>query len=155
MWPKQSACAAFYGDPRSTEFKKNLVTIAVPWACTTAWDGKPYNKLQIHKKCADSLQRVLLAIWDAAGRDQAKIDEWGMNKCGGTYAFRSMRGGKSLSIHSYGAAIDWDPTRNALGDSTPHLAKCAPVIKAFKDEGWVWGGDWRKADGMHFQAAIV
>lgn len=155
MWPKQSDCGVFYGDPGDKGFESQLVRVSIPWLCVTPWDGKPYKKLLIHRKCADSLRRVLDAIWEAAGRNQDKINEWGLNLCGGTYAYRTMRGGRKLSMHSYGCAIDWDPRRNALGDMTPHLAKCPEVLKAFRDEGWVWGGDWNRRDGMHFQAAIV
>jgi hypothetical protein len=58
-------------------------------------------------------------------------------------------------MHSYGAAVDFDPDRNGLGDPTP--AMDPRVVAAFKAEGWTWGGDWspRNRDGMHFQAASV
>jgi hypothetical protein len=80
---------------------------------------------------------------------------------GGVVQYRLMRGGDQLSIHSYGAAIDLDPGRNALHNQTPRFAKFEEVLKAFADEGWTWGGDWngngssadeRRPDGMHWQA---
>lgn len=156
-WPKQSYCTQFYGDPRGKDFDDNLTGVAIPWLCVTSWDGKPYKRIQVHKRCAESLTRIFAAIWEASGHSQDKINEWGMNKCGGGYAFRSMRGGTRLSMHSYGCAVDFDPDRNAMGDATPHFAECQEVRNAFHAEGWVWGGNWsgRYCDGMHFQAALV
>jgi hypothetical protein len=155
-WPNQPDCAAFYGDPRLSDFEgKHLVVMPVPWLMVTAWDGKPVKGIRVNRKCADSLARILAVIWSAAGKSQDIINEWGLNKYGGGYAFRQMRNGKSLSMHSYGCAVDFDPSFNAMGDPDPHLADCQIVIAAFEAEGWAWGGRWSNPDGMHFQAARV
>lgn len=160
-WPKQSECLSFYGNPRDKDFeRKYLLMVKFPWLAVTAWDGKPVIGATVHHKCADSLARILSAIWEAAGRSQDVINSWGMNKYGGGYCFRQMRGSKKLSMHAYGCAVDFDPVDNAMGDTTPEFALHPAVTKAFTDEGWVWGGNWRKnggkwIDGMHFQAAIV
>jgi hypothetical protein len=174
QWPHQSQCDAFYGNPRgkggthnATWAKTNLVTVVVPFAMKTAWKNAkggydPITRIRIHRKCSDSLARVLADIWTRAGQKQDVIDEWGMNLFGGSFAFRTMRGGSSLSMHSWGCAIDIDPARNGLGDYTPVLTPSHPVALAFKAEGWVHGADWngnqkvmdeRRPDAMHFQAA--
>jgi len=92
-----------------------------------------------------------------AGKDQKTIDAWGVSVFSGSYNYRVMRGGAVLSMHAYGCAIDLDAPRNFFHDQDPHFAHIPQVVKAFKDEGWVWGGDWsgRSKDGMHFQAARV
>jgi hypothetical protein len=36
-------------------------------------DGAPVSHILIHKKCADSLTRVLNAIWDGVGKSMDKI----------------------------------------------------------------------------------
>lgn len=155
-WPLQRDCANFYGDPRGANGKAsakwesaNLVLVACPWVLR--YDGKPVKGIRIHRECAESLKRVLDAIWQRVGKSQAEIDRIGMSVYGGSYNFRAMRGGKSLSMHSYGCAIDFDPARNALGDKTPAMDR--RVIEEFEREGWEWGGHWTRADGMHFQAA--
>ncbi|HLC17357.1 MAG TPA: M15 family metallopeptidase [Thermodesulfovibrionia bacterium] len=28
-------------------------------------------------------------------------------------------------------------------------------MDAFEKEGWTWGGNWKKPDGMHWQAARI
>jgi hypothetical protein len=70
---------------------------------------------------------------------------------GGTYNFRPIRGGRALSTHAYGIAIDIDPASNGLGDTTPAMP--AWVVQAFERRGWVWGGRFSRVDGMHFQRA--
>ncbi len=159
-WPQQSGCDAFYGNPRGRNGmasavweKANLISITPPFRMTYA--GKPIKGIRVHKKCSDSLSRALAAIWEAAKRDQKTVDTWGASIYGGAYNYRLMRGGNSLSMHSWGCAIDLDPARNAFHDATPHFLEAPAVIKAFEAEGWTWGGRWSSHDGMHFQAARV
>lgn len=168
VWPHQSECKTFYGNP--TEVVRgiarasakwegaNLTTVTLPWAAHASWDpALKISRLRVHKKCADSLQRVLSAIWAKAGRSQAEIDRVGMSSIGGAYVWRLMRGGNALSMHSYGCAVDFDPARNGMGDTSPNFGRPENryVIEAFAAEGWAWGGVWRNPDGMHFQAARV
>ena len=160
-WPLQSECDSFYGNPRVPNglvspawFKANIVTISPPFRMT--FDGKPVSKVQVHRKCADSLSRVFNAIWTASGHNQVVIEQWGVDKFGGSFNYRLKRGLSSLSMHAYGCAIDFDPERNGLGVMRGHLRDCPLVIAAFKAEGWSWGGDWQtRPDPMHFQAARV
>lgn len=155
-WPLQRDCAKFYGNPATASGnasakweKENLVLIPCPWELR--YDGKPVKGIRIHKKCADSLSRILNRIWERCGRSQAEIDRIGMSVYGGSYNFRKMRGGSSLSMHSYGCAVDFDPARNGLGNAKPAMDR--RVIEEFEREGWEWGGHWSRPDGMHFQAA--
>lgn len=160
-WPLERDCNGFYGNPASTNVGKpsqtwmrdNLVGIIPPFRMT--YDGKPVRALQMHKKCAESLARVLSNIWQASGNKQQVVDQWGASIYGGGFNFRLKRGFNSLSMHSWGCAIDLDPARNAMGDITPNFANAPAVVAAFEDEGWVWGGRWKGkfCDGMHFQAA--
>lgn len=160
-WPTQANRDQFYGNPRGPGERvspaweaANIVRVEIPWRAVLAWDTDTVVRtIRIHRLCADSLRRVLAAIWAASGQRQQTIEAWGMHLYGGAYEFRQVRGGTSLSSHSWGCAIDWDPIRNALGDKTPHFATVPEVRKAFADEGWTWGGGWSRPDGMHWQAA--
>ena len=159
-WPLQSECDAFYGDPRGPNagpspawMKANLTHVVPPFQMT--FDGRPIKGIQIHRKCADSLSRVLAAIWTASGHNHAVIEDWGVDRFGGSFNFRLMRGLGRLSMHAYGCAIDIDPERNGLGVLRSHLRDCPQVLNAFAVEGWIWGGNWSRPDGMHFQAARV
>lgn len=174
-WPTQAEVLSnksVYGDPRGRDRTKmspaweaaNIVYIVPPYRMTYA--GKPVKRVRVHKHCAASLLRVLDKLLESATmidrkNPQKVLDHAGVSIFGGVVQYRLMRGGNSLSIHSYGAAIDLDPARNGMYDKTPNFADHRWVLAAFKSEGWKWGGDWngngssadeRMADGMHWQA---
>lgn len=161
MWPLQKDCDSFYGNPRGKDptlpdpkwEAANLVLVKAPFQMT--YDGKPIKGIRVHTKCADSLQRVLSAIWDEADHKQAIVDAWGVSIFGGSYNYRLMRNGKALSMHSYGAAIDLDPSKNPYNSKKFKFTANGPVVKLFEQEGWEWGGRWSSPDAMHFQAARV
>lgn len=162
-WPNQSQAELieFYGDPCDSDGAASrtwenlyLTRVSPPWKLVTAWDGRPVASIRVHRLCAPSLERVLAEIWESSGRSQAKIEEWGMHLFAGAYQFRQTRGANHLSTHAYGCAVDFDSARNGLGDPTPNFANIPEVLNAFAREGWVWGGRWRRPDGMHWQAAV-
>jgi hypothetical protein len=151
----------FYGNPRPVSDGNanpawqaaNLVPFTFPW---TLKDPQQYL---IHKKCKDSLDRILAWIWDFVGRDQAKIAFYHLDETGGTFVPRANRNNPAvLSNHSYGIAIDLAPDQNPnraawVDQAPPHLPRF--VIQAFKAEGWRWGGDFNNTkDAMHFEAVF-
>jgi putative cell wall-binding protein len=102
------------------------------------------------------------------GDDDASMDD------DNTSAFncRAVTGGSSWSEHAYGTAVDINPIRNpyvrgttvlpAAGraytdrsDVRPGMAvRPGPIVEAFTEIGWGWGGDWRSTkDYMHFSAS--
>lgn len=161
-WPRQSELSAFYGSPHGRNGlsspsweRENLVILPSPWALETSWSGQAVRGIRIHRLCAESLASVLESIWRAASGDESKIRGWGMHLFGGSYSFRLMRGANALSAHAFGCAVDFDPARNGFGDPKPNFAAVPQVLRAFEEEGWVWGGNWKTRDGMHWQAARV
>lgn len=175
QWPTQAEVLSnksIYGDPRGPDRtrmslkweKENIVHITPPYRMTFA--GKPIKTVRVHRHCAESLLRVFNNLLESATmidrfNPQKVLDTSGVSIFGGVVQYRLMRGGNQLSIHSYGAAIDLDPARNAMFDRTPNFANYGWVLAAFAKEGWRWGGDWnrnglssdeRNADGMHWQA---
>lgn len=161
-WPHQDEVDSFYGNPRgpdgepNAEWERdNIVKVKPPWQIVTAWDFQPVSGIRIHRECAESLKKILEQIWISSGHGENKIKEWGMHLYAGAYKYRLMRGGTRLSMHSWGCAVDFDSARNAFGDHSPNFGSIPPVLDAFANEGWTWGGDWRTPDGMHWQAANV
>jgi hypothetical protein len=162
MWPLQRDCDEFYGNPRGP---KNPTVVNPKWLIEhMGWvtppfkmfyDGRPVTRFQLHEKCVDSMNRVLEDIWNRAERSQDLIHLWGADVFGGSYNYRLKRGQSTLSMHSYGCAIDLDPTNNGFNSRVHKFFSASPVVQAFKAEGWVWGGDWSSPDAMHFQAARV
>ena len=161
-WPHQSECDAFYGNPRGRNGqaspsweKANLVPVIPPFQMTYA--GSPIKSFKVHTKCAAAMLAALKTINDICGGDKAKLSACGINIFAGSYNYRLMRGSNHLSMHSYGCAIDFDPARNGFHIPVTNFEKFPFVIKAFEDQGAVWGGRWSAAsrDGMHFQFATL
>ena len=82
------------------------------------------------------------------------------------FNYREVTGGKKLSSHACGRAIDINPALNPYvkGDTVlprgarydTHAAGTLtadhPVVQAFKERGWQWGGDWTSLrDYQHFE----
>ncbi len=70
----------------------------------------------------------------------------------GCFNIRKKRGLSSMSLHSWGIAIDVNAAWNGLGKDpvlSPEFVKC------FTDAGFDWGGTWTRKDGMHFQLAKI
>ena len=158
MWPLQSQARQFFGNPsiNTSHWEKEfLVDVPCPW--TLVMDGEKLNKIRINKMCAASLSRVLNNVWDAVDKEQSAIETLHYHRYSGSFNYRPMRGGSSLSMHAYGAAIDWDDGENEQHSHKHILQDSSLLIVKFKEEGWSWGGDWSGStiDAMHVQAARV
>src|SRR4051812_22098984 len=122
-WPSQSLAAMnrYYGDPDLRHDGRadpawvvaQLVRLKPPFRMRWSWGGE-VETLAIHRRCAPSLLRVLQQIQRAYGSQEA-IEKARLHLCGGAFNFRLKRGGSSLSVHSWGAAIDLDPETNVFG----------------------------------------
>jgi hypothetical protein len=143
---------AFYGNPGDS-----LVRLKVPYEMVLSWDTTAKIKSFVcHEKVHDTLLRCLQKIANLYG-SQKKIEDARMHLFGGCYNDRNRRGGRTLSTHAWGAAIDLDPVKNARGKPYQAGAGMMPtaVVKIFEDEGWVWGGRFSTPDAMHFQYAKI
>ena len=157
MWPRDndSELDAFYSRPDgSAQWEvKHLTYIHPPWKAYLAeTDIELKRGIRVHKKVADSLNRIFASLWETFGKSQAAIEAVDLHQIGGAYYFRARRGSKRLSNHARGIAIDIDPqdnpmSRSGRGDMDPR------IVAAFKAEGWRWGGDYAGTkDKMHFEA---
>jgi hypothetical protein len=64
---------------------------------------------------------------------------------------------RTLSLHSWGIAIDFEPSANPMGGINSRLRSTAgqQFVQVFREAGWTWGGDWPMKDDMHFQRAYA
>lgn len=69
----------------------------------------------------------------------------------GCWNIRPIRGSVDRwSVHSYGLAIDLNAAMNPMGGQV----RWSPAFVArMKEAGFIWGGDFKRVDGMHFQWA--
>jgi hypothetical protein len=155
-WPTQANCNAFYGNPSAgghvshAWYVENIVLITPPYKLHMG--AEKVTKIQIHRKCAPSLLRILREIMGY--ESDATLEAMGAAEYDGAYCFRKMKGGNNLSMHSWGCAIDIDAAHNPF-HGKPRFTESCKVVHAFERENWSWGGHWSKPDGMHFQAAQV
>lgn len=72
----------------------------------------------------------------------------------GCFNIRKMRGLQTMSLHSWGVALDFDAFRNQLG-KLPTMSH--RVVDCFTSSGFDWGGLWagKRADGMHYQLSKI
>ena len=83
-----------------------------------------------------------------------------------SFNYRPVTGGGRLSNHAYGRAIDVNPGINQYVKGSTVLPPGAtydpsrpgtitegdPIVKAFLDRGWEWGGHWKSPkDYQHFE----
>lgn len=142
-----------YGQP-SENGGAYLVTINLPYPMRLSWDKKiKVSKMVCHRLVANNYLRVFNELLATYGYD--KIVELGIDLFGGCFNFRKMRGGSDWSRHSWGVAIDLDPERNLLKETsaTARFARpeYKPMIDIFYKHGFESLGVEKNYDWMHFQ----
>jgi hypothetical protein len=104
------------------------------------------KKLYCNKDLVEPLSKALKNLIDTG--KIAELKTWD-----GCFNIRKKRGLSSMSLHSWGLAIDMSATRNGLntkGNLSPEFVKC------FTDAGFEWGGNWTgRTDPMHFQLKSI
>jgi hypothetical protein len=128
-----------YGDPNK---QSNMVL----------WDVPGYLEIGIIPKkiyCNRDMMAPLAAAFQAliTTGHVKELKTWD-----GCFNIRKKRGLTSMSLHSWGIAIDLNAFENGL-NQTPKLS--AGFVKCFTDNGFEWGGTWKRKDGMHFQLAKI
>jgi hypothetical protein len=78
--------------------------------------------------------------------DRGLADE--LHTYDGCFNIRRMKGGNSLSVHSWGLAVDFNAAENPYGGQVTFSDE---FIRCFADAGFEAGAPWRTPDGMHFQ----
>ena len=145
---------AKYGQPN--EDGTYLVTIELPYPMRIAWDlDVSVNKIRCHKFISERLRAVFVDLLAYYGYEEIK--RLGIDLFGGCFAFRKMRGGNDWSKHSWGTAIDLDPARNQLKETsrTARFARSEykPMIDIFYKHGFISLGREKNYDWMHFEIA--
>lgn len=153
-WPLQRDVSAFFGPAGGPDCTGGIVTL--PFPLVLAWDlGTSIRSFRCHRKVA----QPLAVIFAEAARHygEARFRELRLDRFGGCYNFRPMRGGTSLSMHSWGIAVDLDPERNQLRWGADRAAFARPEYEPFwrivEGQGATSLGRAADRDFRHFQFA--
>lgn len=153
-WPTQADVRKFYGEPGNPQCTAGIAEI--PFPMRIAWD---INSVVRRFRCHAKVKAPMEAIFrnTLAHYGEARIKQLGLDLFGGCYNLRQMRGGTAWSMHSWGIAVDLDPSRNQLkwGRDRAVLAKAEyePFWNIVEAEGALSLGRARNFDWMHFQFA--
>lgn len=128
-----------YGDP---SLEKHMVLFDIP---THLEVGAVPNRIYCNIDFTEPLERALSLI-KARGIGHL-IKTWD-----GCFNIRKKRGAQSMSLHSWGLAIDINASWNRMG-MKPTMPM--ELVECFEEAGFEWGGRWTKPDGMHFQLARI
>ena len=132
-------CLKKYGDP---ELEHNMTVWDVP---TELEIGVIPKRIYCNKDLVAPLTQAFKNL--IASGKVSELKTWD-----GCFCIRRKRGLSSMSLHSWGIAIDVNAAWNGLGKE-PVLS--AEFVKCFTDAGFDWGGTWTRKDGMHFQLARI
>jgi hypothetical protein len=142
-----------YGMPNETG-QGYLTSIFLPYPMRIAWDTDTKVKtIRCHKLLTSNFSNVFAELLEYYGYE--KLVELGIDLYGGCFNYRKMRGGSDWSRHSFGIAIDLDPSRNLLEEhsTTARFARpeYKPMIDAFYNNGFISLGVEKNYDWMHFE----
>jgi hypothetical protein len=136
-------CSKKWGDPALVENELKYMTV---WDVPTHLEiGVIPKKLYCNKIMIAPLIQAFTNLID---RDFVKE----LKTFDGCFNVRRKRGLTTMSLHSWGIAIDVNAAWNGL-HKTPQLS--AGFVKCFTDAGFDWGGTWKRKDGMHFQLKSI
>lgn len=150
VWPNQRDVQEFYGTAG-----QNLVSYRPPYEFYLYDTNRPVSVITLHKKVVASVEEVLQDV--RRNYTPKQIHELHLNRFFGSFMIRKMRGGKEMSMHSWGIALDFDASRNQFRWTSEQAAFAKPVYEAWwqcwESQGWVSLGRQRNFDWMHVQAA--
>jgi hypothetical protein len=122
-------------------YEANIVTVEFP----------RLGEFRCHRLALPAIEGALFEL-ESKGLAE-EIDPVDFQLAGGCYNARLARGGDldrgfALSRHSWGIAIDFNPSSNGFG-SEPALSE--EFGQVMRDWGFAWGAGWRIPDPMHFE----
>ena len=142
-------CLKKYGDP---SLQKALVMWDVPGFLEV---GVIPKKLYCNKDLLEPLSKALQELIRTGHVKELKT--WD-----GCFNIRKKRGGSTMSLHSWGIAIDMNCSDNVLGKSYEQLLTegkkpfTEGFLECFRKSGFDCGGDWKsRPDRMPFQLSTL
>jgi hypothetical protein len=153
----QSELSDMFGTPNYQQFaRKNIVKIdlsefADSLAHVRAFNGEPFTSINGHHLLAEPLKMALRLVCERGRAQELKTYD-------GCFNIRPMKSSGSLSVHSWGLALDFNaqtsPFQTENSKTWPDLVTdfSDAFVSCFAEAGFEWGGLWTSIhDPMHFQ----
>lgn len=143
-----------YGPPGTRQVYAKL-----PYPMFLAWEPKiVIHRFSCHEVVKDNVESIFKHVLKHYGED--RITELGLDMFGGCFNVRKMRGSSTkLSLHSWGLAIDLDPTNNQFSWGHERARFAGEQYNEFWDiveaNGAYSLGRLKNYDWMHFQFVPV
>lgn len=155
-WPINSSreLRRFYGEAGSAECTAGKVRLPIPFVI--AWDPtQTVSRFSCHVRVEDELSSLFRQAVAHYGEDEYR--RLRLDRFGGCFNDRNMRGGSRKSTHAWGIAVDLDPENNRLRWGRDRALFARPEYDAFweivEDHGATSLGRSANYDWMHFQFA--
>lgn len=147
----QSDLMSLMDDPRDPAWKANWLTF-IDLTKFVNQHGLPRDGLQYNGKSIGFWGNRLMEKPFLLGMqnlvDSGRIEEW--RRFDGCWNVRVMKGGTSLSVHSWAMAFDVNAAENPFNSSRHQLSN--EFVNCFARAGFESGGMWTSPkDWMHFQ----
>lgn len=143
------------GDPFKPAFKRKLIIWDVPEELEIGFIPK---RIYCHPILVDPLATAFKALIQTGKVNELKTWDGCYNPRpirGYEKAYEknkgTLKGARYISVHAWGLAIDVNAFENRLG-MQPKLTK--GFVACFKEQGFKWGGDFSRKDGMHFEYSL-
>jgi hypothetical protein len=133
--------------------RESIVPVRLPWLMS---NGKVMRVMRVHKRTVDQWSQLFSAWSDAKLLDRV-LTYNGAYNCRMKRGYEQSTELKDLSTHAFGAAMDINAPWNPLGKQPApeyergSLVELVPIAYAC---GFVWGGDFHRPDGMHFEIGV-
>ncbi|MDR2518266.1 MAG: M15 family metallopeptidase [Spirochaetaceae bacterium] len=157
--PHNGFRAALYGGITRREVELRQVK--------TAFLGR---QIVVHERIAEAIRRIDARITGLARENPEAAAFIASIDSAGGYNWRQIQGTRRMSYHSWGLAVDIQPKPKEAGNkaiywlwerafndnwmTVPLERRWIPpaeVVRAFENEGFIWGGRWALYDNMHFE----
>lgn len=151
-WPKvpsgREEIERIFGSPGSAAASAGRVRLPAP--LKLGWADTSVSVFACHKLVEDVFTTFFhevhrRGLYKCIGELTACITTFD-----GAYNDRTVTSSQKVSTHAWGIAFDINAATNRLG-VRPTLDR--RIVAIGKDMGLVWGGEWSRPDGMHFQYA--
>ena len=154
-WPSQAEVRSGKSIFGKAGDESQLVLVAP--AYPLYYEGRVVKHVRVHKLIAEHVQEIFKEVLEAYGIE--RIKELGLDQYSGSYNYRATRSGATMSMHSWGIALDFAAEKNAYSMKKPKASlskpECEKWWEIWERHGAVSLGRAKNYDWMHVQFATL